>query len=319
MAREAPRQRGFDAELAAVDAVSGLSAEEALPVLRKALASRNNLIVSRAAKHAARLGLVSLAEDIARAFPRFMPEAGDSVKMDPQCWAKNEIVKALAAFEYQDSAVFLAGLHYHQHEPVWGGSSDTAGALRGQCALALVQCREVPSNAVLRHLLPLFADKDTPVRVNAVRAAEQVGTEAAALLLRLRAELGSDELEVLGACIGGVLRLDGKAALPWVAGFLAEGDDIAAEAAFVLAEHRSVEAFHLLQLAYEKSRERNCKTTLLNAMAASHLPEATEWLLARVESGALDAQATAQALWEARPSDEIAQRLLSLGFVRKHS
>ena len=205
------RSSDFDAQLAAVDAAGALPPDQALPALRKALTNRNNLVVARAAKVAARLELKVLGDELASAFERFLR---DAARNDPQCWAKNEIARALAAFEYQDPTPFLAGLHHIQREPVWGGSSDTAGPLRGTCALALVQCRELSSPRLLRHFIPLIADKELPVRVNAARAIEQVGSEAAALLLRLRAELGSDEPELLATCLGGVLRLDGPCALP---------------------------------------------------------------------------------------------------------
>jgi len=53
--------KGFKAELAAVNAAGELAPEEASPLLRKALAHRSSLIVSRAAKHAARLNLTKLS------------------------------------------------------------------------------------------------------------------------------------------------------------------------------------------------------------------------------------------------------------------
>ncbi len=65
--------RDFEAELAAVNAAGELVPEEALPVLRKALSHRNNLIVSRAARHAEKLKLTALLPDLVAAFHRFMP------------------------------------------------------------------------------------------------------------------------------------------------------------------------------------------------------------------------------------------------------
>lgn len=306
--------RNFDAELDAVNAAAELPPDEALPLLRKALNHRSNLIVSRAAKHAGRLHLTVLTEVLAEAFYRFMPAAGNPAKTDPQCWAKNEIGKALAAFGHQDVELFLAGMRHHQPEPTWGGPSDSAGPLRGACALALVQCREISSSTLLRHLAPLFRDEELPVRVNAARAVEQIGSDAAALMLRLRAELGSDAPELIGACLGGVLRLDGESALPWVAGFLALGDDLSAEAAFVLAEHRSPQAVALLQTAHDATFNRDFRATLLTAIASTRLPEATNWLLQRVLSGAQDAKLAAQALCDAQPPPDIAEQLRTHGF-----
>ena len=60
--------RGLEGELAAVHHAGALPAEQALPALRKALASANNLIVSTAAKYIGRLKLSALAEDLATAF-----------------------------------------------------------------------------------------------------------------------------------------------------------------------------------------------------------------------------------------------------------
>ncbi len=307
--------RNFDAELAAVNAAADFPPDEALPILRQALAHRNNLIVSRAARHTENLKLTTLLPDLVAAFHRFMPPH-DPVKTDPQCWAKNELSKALAAFEAQEPELFLAGVQHHQLEATWGGRSDTAGALRGTCALALVQCRELASDKLLRHLTPLLADKDLPVRINAARAIEQVGSDSAALLLRLRAELGSDEPELLGACLGGVLRIDGEPALPWVAAFLPHQDDLAAEAAFVLAEHRSPAALPYLQKAYLTAREPAFGNAVIAALASTRLEEATTWLLAQLTERNRDASTIAAALWDASPSDETAKQLAALGYSR---
>ena len=313
--------KSFDAELDAVNAAAHLPPAEAEPLLRKFLHHRNNLIVSRAAKHAAALNLTQLTTELAEAFPRFM---ADPIKQDPQCWAKNEIAKALAAFEYQDAQLFLTGLKHHQYEPSFGGPSDSAGPLRGTCAHALVQCRELSSMVLLRHLTPLFADKELPVRINAARAIEQIGSDSAALLLRLRAELGpvppdTESPELLGACIGGTLRLDGDDALPWAARFITlkpldQTDlDISAEAAFVLAEHRSPAAVSHLTRAAEQTSNPDLRDILFSALAASRLPESTAWLLQRIASGSLGSRSAAKALCDANPSEETLDQLKSLG------
>ncbi len=212
--------------------------------------------------------------------------------------------------------MFLSGVKHHQYEPTWGGPSDSAGALRGTCALALVQCRDLSSPVLLRHLTPLFADKDLPVRINATRAIEQIGSDSAALLLRLRAELGSDEPELLGACLGGVLRLDGEPALPWLAAFLIEQDDLAAEAAFVLAENRSPAAIPHLQRAYTSAREPAFRNAVAAALASMRIEEATTWLLTRLNERDRDASSIAAALWDASPSEETAKLLNTLGYKR---
>ena len=308
-----PRPRGLDADLEALSAAAELPRDQALPALRTALTRSNNLLVSRAARHAARLDLRELLPELASAFARQVA-ADDPAKADPQCWAKTELAKTLSLFEHQDSTLFLAGMRLHQMDPTWGGATDTAGPVRGQCALALVQCRDLSAVAITHALLPLFRDDDLPVRVNAARALTQLGSESAALLLRFRAELGSDTPELLGACLSGVLVLEGEPALPWLAGFLTQGDDVSAEAAFALAEHRSPSALLLLQQAFDAQRNsREFRRTLLSAIAAMHTPSSESWLLQHITSGSLHARAAADALWAASPSPELIERLQALG------
>lgn len=304
-----PPKRSFDAELAALEALRVVTAEAARPELAKALHHRNNFLVAKAATLAAHHQLVDLAPDLAAAFPPFLENAG---KSDPQCWAKNAIAKALAHFEYQHPDLFLAGMRHVQLEPVWGGSSDTAGTLRGTCALALVQCRELNSHRVLTHLTPLLADKELSVRVNAVRAIEQVGSDSAALLLRLRAELASDEAELLGACYTGVLALEGPASISWAAQFLPAADDAAAEAAMAIAQTHTPEAFDLLRTAFLKARDPWFRTALLSAAALTRQPAAVEWLLDLIaqEEHATDAH---EALCRSAPTADTLDKLRQLG------
>jgi hypothetical protein len=305
-----PAKRNFDAELAVLERLRDTSPEAARPELERALNLRNNYLVAKAAAIALHHQLNSLAPNLAAAFPRFLE---DAAKSDPQCWAKNAIAKALAAFEYQDSELFLAGMRHIQLEATWGGTTDSAGPLRGSCALALVQCREVNSHRVLIHLTPLFADKELTVRVNAARAVEQVGTDSAVLLLRLRAELASDEPELLGACYSGVLSIEGPAAIPWVAQFLPLEDDTAAEAAMALSETRAPEAVQILRAAFARARDPWFRTAVLSAIALSRQPEATEWLLDLIAAEKPFAEDAREALCRSAPSNATLERLKQLG------
>jgi hypothetical protein len=304
----------IEAQVASLEALRNASPSEVSSALRKALQHRNNFLVSKAAKLTADLNLTDLTPDLATAFPRFLPQSGKpSAKTDPQCWAKNAIAKALATLEYQDHELFLLGVNHTQFEPVWGGSADTAGPLRGTCALALVQCRGLNSTQLLSHLTPLFADKELPVRVNAARAVEQVGSDAAMLLLRLRAELASDEPELLGACYSGVLHLEGPRAIPWAAKFLPPGDDAAAEAAIAIAETRTPEAFATLKTAYETATDPWFRTTLLTAIALTRQDEAFTWLLTLIEREERNHQEAHKALCRSNPPAAILEKLTQLG------
>lgn len=305
----APR-RTFDAELAALEGLRDAPPEAAEPKLAKALDLRNNFLVAKAATVTLHHRLIGLTPHLVAAFPRFLENAA---KSDPQCWAKNAIAKALAAFEYQEPELFLAGMRHLQLEPVWGGSSDTAATLRGTCVLALVQCRAINSHQVLAYLVSLFADKELSVRINVVRAVEQVGTDSAALLLRLRAELASDEAELLGACYAGVLALEGSAAIPWAANFLAAEDDAAAEAAMAIAQTHTSEGFQLLRTTFTKSRDPWFCAAVLSAIALTRQEEATDWLLELIAKEQLYAADAHEALCRSAPSAATLDRLKQLG------
>jgi hypothetical protein len=311
-----PTSADIEAQAASLEALRTAAPEVIEPALQKALRHRNNYLVAKAAKLAADLSLTSLTDDLTAAFQRFLT---NPVKNDPQCWAKIAIAKALATLEYQEHELFLQGMHHLQPEPVWGGSSDTAGPLRSTCALALVQCRTLNSTRVLTHLTPLFADKELSVRVDAARAVEQLGSDAAMLLLRLRAELASDDAALLGACYSGVLRLEGPSAIPWAAKFLPPADDAAAEAAIVIAETRTPQAFTTLKAAYEtpqsprQSQDPWFRAALLSAIALTRQDEAYTWLLILIERDTDDSKDAHEALCRSNPPAAILDQLTKQG------
>lgn len=304
-----PGKKNFDAQLAALDALREQPDDACVPPLRTALKHQNNYIVAKAADQVAQRRLDALLSDLATAFDRFFE---DPEKRDPQCWAKNSISRALAAFELQDPAPFLRGIKHVQLEAVWGGRSDTAGALRGTCALALVQCRSVLEADLLRHLIDVLVDTDKTARNDAVRALEQLDSPSAALLLRLRAQTGGDEPEILGACYAAVLSIEGASALPWAARFLASEDDAAGEAALAIAATHSPEAFELLKSRWDSTRDPWFRSVLLSAIALTRQSAATEFMLGMVRADSLGADLAVEALLRSAPSDEIVQQLKSL-------
>jgi hypothetical protein len=316
-----PGKRNFEDQLAALDALRQQPPEASAEPLRKALAHRNNFVVGKAADLVRQFQLTQLTPNLLTAFDRFFE---DPVKTDPQCWAKNALSRALAAFEHQDATVFLRGMRHIQLEPVWGGSSDTAGTLRATCALALVQCRSLVDADLLAHLIELMGDKDKSVRVEVVRAIEQVGSPSAALLLRLRAVLGSglnsrspdkepdEEPEVLGACYSGILRIEGQSAIPWVSRFLASGDDPAAEAALAIAGTHSPQGFDTLRKRFAEESDPWFCSVLLSAIALTRQDAALEFLLDLVRAESLQAEAAIEAILRAMPNVEITKRLEEL-------
>ena len=299
-------KRAFEAEIAALEALRQQPTDTLPAPLRKALAAKNNFIVAKAADLVREFSLTALTPDLLAAFDRFFqrPE-----KADPQCWAKNAISRALAAFEHQEPEIFLRGMHHHQYEPVWGGRSDTAGTLRSTCAFALVQCRSVAEPVLLAHLLELIADNDKAVRTEIVRAIEQVGSNSASLLLRMRALIGNDEPEILGACYSGVLHLEGVRAIPWVSRFLGPGDDAAGEAALAISATNSPEAFEALRSALETASDPWFRSVVLSAIALTRQDAATDFLLEQVRKESMDAEGAIEALLRSAPSDEVIHQL----------
>jgi len=317
-----PAKRKFEDQLAALDALRHQPPELSLEPLRKALTNRNNFIVAKAADLVRDLQLMQLTPELLTAFDRFMlcSDKDDPIKTDPQCWAKNAISRALAQFEHQDPDVFLRGMKHIQPEPSYGGSSDSAGTLRATCALALVQCRRLPEPDLLTHLIELLDDKEKSVRVEAIRAIEQVNSTSAALLLRqrailsphLNAKMQDDEPETLGACYSGILRIEGASAIPWVAQFLSASDDAAAEAALAIAGTHSPQAFETLkQRAAHESDPWFC-SVLLSAIALTRQDAAIEFLLDQVRNESPQAEAAIEAILRAAPSDETKKRLKEL-------
>jgi HEAT repeat protein len=299
-------KKAFEQRVAALDALRESSEHDRLDALRRALGDRNNFLVAKAADLVREWDLKQLTPELLTAFERFFEKAD---KTDPQCWAKNAISRALAAFEYQEADIFLRGMHHIQLEPVWGGRSDTAGTLRANCALGLVQCRSVSETDLLAHLIDLLADKDKAVRTEVVRAIEQLGSPSASLLLRLRAVLGADEPEILGACYGGILRIEGVSAIPWVSRFLSSADDSAAEAALALALTHSPEGFKVLRQCFDEAKDPWWRSVLLSAIALTRQDAALEFLIDLVRRESLDAEGAIDAILRSGPSDETVQAL----------
>jgi HEAT repeat protein len=278
-------KQAFEKRIEALEALRAAADRTTIPAeLRKALRDRNNYLVSKAAELVADLKQEDLIPDLITAFDRFMI---DPVKSDPQCWAKTAIAKALKNLGYRDAPVYLRGIVHVQMEPVWGGQADSAGTLRGTCALALVDCR-LDDLEILTHLTDRLADGEMPVRVDAGLAIAQFGRAEGVLPLRLKAWVGDDEPEVIGQCFSSLLALDPRA-IGFIAQFLgAKNDYVRAEAASTLAQSRELEALQLVIEFYKRKRlALELRVGVLIALGASPLREAGDFLMSvvRTESG----------------------------------
>jgi HEAT repeat protein len=295
--------------LAALRATSPEAAPEAaMDPLRKALKDRSNYLVSKAAALAGDLGLKALALDLLQAFDRFM---ANPVKTDPQCWAKNAIVKALKDLGHDDPAVFLRGIEHVQMEKVWTPPYvvDTALTVRGACALALVAC-SLDRQTILMRLIGLLVD-ELPVRLDAITALAQVPGLDTALLLRLKALLGDKETEVTGRCFDALLAMTPGHSVDFVAGFLAAKDpDVRVEAASALALSREPQAIEALKRCFADRADASLKTAILQSLAGSPQVSAAEFLLSVVEEGSSEHAALAvESLSKSRFREEFRERV----------
>ena len=194
-------------------------------------------------------------------------------------------------------------------EASWGPPVDTAGTLRATCAHALVDCPGISDADLLTALLEPLTDTDKTVRMEAARAIAQVGGVSAALILRLRALLGKDEPEVLGAVYSALLSLEGARTIPLVAAALEDGDDLAAEAAFALADLRIPEALAVLIERQRAGADDWFGSVLLSAIAHTRLPEAFDFLIAMIAREAREAPTAIEAIGRIAPSAELRTRV----------
>lgn len=305
-----PVHRSFERELAQLEALSGRVPDaEGIERIRRALGSENNYLVAKAAGLVANHALTGLLPEVLLAFDRFFV---DPVKSDPQCWAKTALAKTLVKLECRDATVYLRGLRHTQEEPVWGGHSDTAGALRGTCTHALVACKDITDTALLHILLEPLLDHDKTVRMEAARAIGLVGGVSAALLLKLRILLRKEEPEVLGACFSALLGMehnDRLGAISLVADFLDHGEEAAAEAAFALAETHEPSALSALIDRRRKGAEAWFTSVLDQAIVLSRLPEAMDFLLAVIEKDPRQAPSALEAISRVHNSPEVRARV----------
>jgi HEAT repeat protein len=299
--------RGFDEWVEALEALRARAPDgEMLATLRKALADRNNFVVSKAAQIAEEKKTAELLPELIEAFERFFTNA---LKSDPQCWAKNALSRALAGLGCTDKHVFMRALHFRQMEPVWGGRSDSAGTLRATCAHALLGCDALPDQEVLLILTDLLADPEKPVRTEAVLAIVRIGVIALPVL-RLRALIPGEDPEVLGTCFNALLKLDAASSIEFVARFLEDGNDISSEAAFALAETRSPEALRvLLQRRSAEPADPWFADVLVNAIAMSRLPAAAHYLVDLIAAEDREAPTAIEALSRLFPDAETRARL----------
>ena len=241
--------------------------------LEKCLTGKISLLAAKAARIAGECRIAQLAPRMVEAFDRFMHNAAAT---DRRCEAKLAIVRALEAIEYPAHEPFLRGSRHVQMEPSFGPPVDTAVELRAMSALGLVRTN-YPDVGV--ELVRLLADREREARIGAVRAIAYWGTQAGALLLRLKILTGDREPEVLGECFGALLHLEPARSLDFVAGYLRDEDRAIAEAAaLALGESRRADAFEILKAHADSA----IRPSVLLAIALLRIDPAIEYLIERI-------------------------------------
>jgi HEAT repeat protein len=275
------RTRSTDARLAKLRLLQNAPRSPSLlHDLQIALADSSNLVAAEAATIIGEGRFMELGPDLVAAFERFLD---DPVKTDKLCRAKIAIAEALTQIDHADEEILWRGARHVQPEPVWGGSQDTAAPLRVTCAFALVRLH---AHGVMPFLVDLLNDPEKPARIGAAQALAYAATEAAGLLLRLKARLGDPEPEVIAECFDGLVKLSPAEGVAFVEEFL-RAPDLAVQEAAVLAlgSSRRPEAFAILQRYAATEPDPRMQETVFLAVSLLRLPEATDYLLAQVAAG----------------------------------
>ncbi|MDQ2950063.1 MAG: hypothetical protein M3Y27_29690 [Acidobacteriota bacterium] len=277
-------KRRVEDDLEQLSSLRALGASETtITALQKALRDPVNVIVARAAKIGGELNIRPLIPDMLVAFDRLFR---DPAKSDSQCWGKNALSKALKDLGYAEGGAFLRGLRHVQMEPVWNGHEDTAVVLRGACALALVQCTDIPLREIHTHLVDVLGDPAARVRVDAAHALAELGTPEAILLLRLKARTGDKEPSVTGEILGFLLQLEEDRAVDFVGTFLdSMEEEVREEAALALGASRFEAAIVHLQKRWRECRKPELVEIVIRGLGASRLESAVGLLIDIVRSG----------------------------------
>ena len=242
--------------------------------LRAALGARSNLVVARAAEIVGEWELRDYTADLVRAFDHFLT---DAVRRDPTCAAKTAVAEALLKLEHDDAELFIRGLGHVQPEPVWGGTEDTAAALRATCALGLARAN--PPDVLLQ-LANLLADPQTDARVGAARAIAAAGRPGAAPLLWYKTLVGDAEVAPLYACFAALLALEPERAPAHVGRFLRVANPALAEAAaLALGDTRLPAAAPVLREAWQAADDPALRGACLDALARLGDEAAFDFLL----------------------------------------
>lgn len=272
--------KSIDEQIARLDAIRQNPTPDAPAEIRKALASKSNVVVAKGAKVGEKLNLKELADALAEAFTRIL---GPS---DKGCLAATAIAKALAGWELGDEELFLAGAKHVQLEASWGPPVDVAVELRCESVAALVRMN---SRKIWDPLVRLLADEDPNARAAAARALGATGNEKAIPLLQFKILTGDTDVNVMSEAFVSIMTM--TRSIEMVMPFLSSREEALTEAAILaLGESRLPDAYRALVEAHRHNFSADRRLLLLGiAMTRQH--EAVDYLLSVISEDAIEALA----------------------------
>ena len=218
---------------------------ESIALLSKSLASKNGLVVAAAAETVTALDLERASLDdlevaLTRAFTTLMETP---IKRDPLCRGKLAVAIALHDAGRFVDEVFAVGIEHVQPEPVWGGTQDTAADLRARCGLAFA---ELAHPDAINRLAVLLADPLRNARAGAAHALGNSGRLEAIGLLRYKAMIGDEEIDVFTETLRALLTLEPEESFAFITRFLSADTARAEAAALCIGESRNPAGLKLL-------------------------------------------------------------------------
>ncbi|MBK8257709.1 MAG: hypothetical protein IPK82_34200 [Polyangiaceae bacterium] len=265
--------RSFDEKRARLRELYDLP-DEARRELPKYLGDKNPYLVGEAAECAKKHELEELRPQLVAAFFRLIDEVGNA---DRGCFGKFKVIDTLVALSAFEPDVYLRGLHHRQWEGAFPKPIDVAGALRGLCAHALLRIRY---REALLDVVPLLFDEVAVTRTETANALGQSGLEGAAAALHIKALVGDQEADVMGAVYKALLEIQPTRYLPFVENALLTGSESDVDAAaLAIGEARPAGGFDTLKKAADAPNRARSLEAIYLALALLRAPQAIEHLV----------------------------------------
>jgi HEAT repeat protein len=251
-------------------------------LIEEGLADKSWFVVARAADIVAQHPDERHREALERVWSRF---ADGSHKSDPGCRAKLAALTALDRLDLLDPEPFLPATRYRQHEPAFGGRSETAGTLRVRAVSALLRMRYSDALVLAGELL---AEAERDVRAGVAQSLGYFALPGSDALLAHRLAVAGEEPVVLGECAQGLLRLNLEYALARLVTWL-DGEDLTLRevASMALGQHEDDRAIGALTDWVERCAMEADIALGVQALGLSRQPRARGFLLELVRSGSL--------------------------------